>query len=107
MEEQTRFRVPVCTHQIEHHRLFATPGIRVHHVKVIETKSELAVRRHALTNRPESSIAGCRPPSIARRQEAPCDEPCPRLVPFGQTTSDGDRSEERRVGKECRSRWSP
>ena len=28
-------------------------------------------------------------------------------VLLGITTEDQDRSEERRVGKECRSRWSP
>ena len=26
---------------------------------------------------------------------------------FGQSNMEGNRSEERRVGKECRSRWSP
>src|SRR3712207_9221748 len=31
----------------------------------------------------------------------------PRLVEVSEETQDGDRSEERRVGKECRSRWSP
>ena len=30
-----------------------------------------------------------------------------RAVPIYQTTSYVFRSEERRVGKECRSRWSP
>ena len=33
-------------------------------------------------------------------------EPEPEGLPFTDVTS-GDRSEERRVGKECRSRWSP
>ena len=29
------------------------------------------------------------------------------VVPDGLEVADGERSEERRVGKECRSRWSP
>src|SRR3989442_8805188 len=33
--------------------------------------------------------------------------PPPRLLPGGVVEMDDDRSEERRVGKECRSRWSP
>ena len=28
-------------------------------------------------------------------------------IPIGAALFDGERSEERRVGKECRSRWSP
>ena len=48
---------------------------------------------------------------------AHCDDNCPGTPNAPQTDSDGDlvgdacdncpRSEERRVGKECRSRWSP
>src|SRR5688572_16561493 len=30
-----------------------------------------------------------------------------RVMPDGQSQTPGGRSEERRVGKECRSRWSP
>ena len=33
--------------------------------------------------------------------------PAPRGLPQIEVTFDIDRSEERRVGKECRSRWSP
>ena len=35
--------------------------------------------------------------------------PCNMLAPLLEKVADsyGDRSEERRVGKECRSRWSP
>ena len=29
------------------------------------------------------------------------------IIPANQQVQDGSRSEERRVGKECRSRWSP
>ena len=29
------------------------------------------------------------------------------LIDLNVSLKDGDRSEERRVGKECRSRWSP
>ena len=36
------------------------------------------------------------------------DSECRELLrPFEITPTDGFRSEERRVGKECRSRWSP
>ena len=31
----------------------------------------------------------------------------PKLVTMGWNVSEVNRSEERRVGKECRSRWSP
>src|SRR5256886_4597704 len=31
---------------------------------------------------------------------------CPSMIPLRQTIARGARSEERRVGKECRSRWS-
>ena len=30
-----------------------------------------------------------------------------KITPFAATWMDPERSEERRVGKECRSRWSP
>src|SRR2546430_575764 len=46
-------------------------------------------------------IAGTRDPALAelvRRTGIPAEVRCPRT---------GVRSEERRVGKECRSRWSP
>src|SRR5574340_119132 len=50
---------------------------------------------------------GPRKPSVGPRQEGP-----PRLVPTleeleAQAWAERNRSEERRVGKECRSRWSP
>src|SRR5256885_5420116 len=35
------------------------------------------------------------------------DLPCPVSEPAARTRSRTSRSEERRVGKECRSRWSP
>src|SRR2546427_11682613 len=35
------------------------------------------------------------------------DEPAPVLARIENITIPGPRSEERRVGKECRSRWSP
>ena len=31
----------------------------------------------------------------------------PHFIEFGIAYGDAERSEERRVGKECRSRWSP
>src|ERR1035438_5491462 len=37
--------------------------------------------------------------------DAPASTPDPSATPL--TVRFGDRSEERRVGKECRSRWSP
>src|SRR5256885_7129921 len=35
------------------------------------------------------------------------EQPVRDLAGFAVALDDGDRSEERRVGKECRSRWSP
>ena len=41
-------------------------------------------------------------------QEAAADQPENAELPSGETQGGtGGRSEERRVGKECRSRWSP
>ena len=39
-------------------------------------------------------------------EETPAPEPAPTITP-GEGFSEDGRSEERRVGKECRSRWSP
>src|SRR2546421_2054751 len=62
--------------------------------------------------RPRSGVGGGRDrrPHLADidRRQCPRDTPCPTA---GDAHRDADgihrRSEERRVGKECRSRWSP
>src|SRR3989475_13062358 len=43
---------------------------------------------------------------VKRRAFKPAVDAC-RIVPGALTGTAGVRSEERRVGKECRSRWSP
>src|SRR3989441_13085414 len=51
------------------------------------------------------------PPSIARAAAAAAEELAPAAPPLEEARVfaglEGARSEERRVGKECRSRWSP
>src|SRR3989441_6518040 len=59
----------------------------------------------AMTGNPRSSVAQAADVNldVSIRQEA-----CPLgLAPTASTTAALARSEERRVGKECRSRWSP
>ena len=67
------------------------PAIRRHGLKVV-----------ALTGNPNSTLAKLADVHLA----VPCGkEACPfGMAPTNSTTA---RSEERRVGKECRSRWSP
>src|SRR5690606_39692373 len=56
-------------------------------------------------------IPPCPAPPPIRRRGAPAAAPCPGPRPRGPARSlrapAHRRSEERRVGKECRSRWSP
>ena len=50
---------------------------------------------------------------VLKLSDADCDRILQKAASHGMTVSGllesfiGDRSEERRVGKECRSRWSP
>ena len=44
---------------------------------------------------------------LARLKVEKGDAICLSETPFGAHLTPYDRSEERRVGKECRSRWSP
>src|ERR1017187_3977229 len=53
---------------------------------------ELGVKVHAQMHNPQGEAVYLR---------------CDKTVPFGSFALVVDRSEERRVGKECRSRWSP
>src|SRR2546430_9429047 len=52
----------------------------------------------------------CRLPSVSGSLEQDDPRHAPELLPLGlgvQPSDEVPRSEERRVGKECRSRWSP
>ena len=53
------------------------------------------------TKKPEASAAAPPPPPTPEQEVAKAEPPPPPSPPTGT------RSEERRVGKECRARWSP
>src|SRR3989442_11055669 len=49
----------------------------------------------------------CGPHQVHLPHRPKKDEPGPGMQPSGNRRTAQERSEERRVGKECRSRWSP
>src|SRR3712207_9302142 len=56
----------------------------------------------------EEALAGDKKIFLATQHDASVDEPRPdEIYSVGTIANIVQRSEERRVGKECRSRWSP
>src|SRR3989449_5274752 len=76
----------------EHFGIRSTNGVN-DHLKALERKGYLM--RGELKSRALSVIDGGRSPARFARMSR------------RELSAVGDRSEERRVGKECRSRWSP
>ena len=78
-------------------------GIRDYDVTGVQTCALPILRRTA------SVRGGCHDTALRRPFPglAPTGHARPRLRPHGSRSVRSHRSEERRVGKECRSRWSP
>src|SRR5260221_10762461 len=87
----------------------AEDGIRDHCVTGVQTCAlpiwppmwSTAPKRHCTTWRSSISSEGM------KREFMPLDIAVFRTAADGDLAFFGQRSEERRVGKECRSRWSP
>src|SRR5690606_41884206 len=77
----------------------AEDGIRDFHVTGVQT---CALPIYQKLDRPEEALRALVP--FAKNGDGPCREEYERL---GDSLGKQERSEERRVGKECRSRWSP
>src|SRR5260221_8241940 len=97
------------------HRCFfffqAEDGIRDHCVTGVQTCALPIYGLYGPLQRLEQAIAGM-PEAIAnalseRAPKPPATQQKPTPTPAQRQQSSGQRSEERRVGKECRSRWSP
>src|SRR5207253_4744582 len=86
----------------------AEDGIRDGHVTGVQT---CALPISSGTGRGSPGCGAVRrgtpPRPTASRPRAPGDAESGRAVGTQPGQDDGRRSEERRVGKECRSRWSP
>src|SRR6266542_2583464 len=91
-KERVKSRLGVSIAEVDHHDKLqrATFGVAV-------VSGDAAVCQELLGH--VTSMAGSLPDAILADRAA-------ELIPFGEG-GDGVRSEERRVGKECRSRWSP
>src|SRR3712207_7650418 len=76
-------------------------------------QAEDGIRDIGVTGVQTCALPICRPASATTRQPVETSAPAisgdPTSQPPARTSSGkrGKRSEERRVGKECRSRWSP
>src|SRR5256885_5495288 len=85
----------------------AEDGIRDYKVTGVQTCALPISRWFPLTNYPSNESGTFRlnvPDSFAVAGTGKAGAPTPTP---GKNTVEGNRSEERRVGKECRSRWSP
>src|SRR5690348_18399737 len=127
---------PACSRQVEprygHDRSQAGPGVRIaggrrergrllaegRRQPVADRGATGAVpdQRAAEGSQPEPQALAGRPPPHVRRRVRPqpgwqvvprLDPGEPRRPPLAGPLRRQDRSEERRVGKECRTRWSP
>src|SRR5439155_15531672 len=81
----------------------AEDGIRDGHVTGVQTCALPIWRTSSRTCRDRARF--CK--SAARNAGRKCRGPGPGRSPYATSCNGGTRSEERRVGKECRSRWSP
>src|SRR5690349_23633808 len=89
----------------------AEDGIRDLYVTGVQTCA-LPISRAAPAACPSARKRACRPSAscrrrASRRRRSPSRSRARRPPPRGTRAPPRPRSEERRVGKECRSRWSP
>ena len=75
-------------------------------IKIIDAKDDLSIQAH-----PDDDYAKVHENGSLGKTECwyilDCKENATIVIGHNATTKDATRSEERRVGKECRSRWSP
>src|SRR2546428_13883289 len=74
---------------------------------VVASGVEAAMIRRELGKDPIVVIPGIRPVGASHDDQAHVTTPADAIAAGGDYLVVGRRSEERRVGKECRSRWSP
>src|SRR5690606_40191269 len=85
----------------------AEDGIRDFHVTGVQTlcSSDLSSPPQPPTS--PTPATGCPPPPSSTPPPSSPGSPPANTPPTSAPSSSTTRSEERRVGKECRSRWSP